>query len=69
MNEAMDAGAHDVIMMDVNGSISEGIYCNVWVAKDGCLYTPAGHMLKGITRQTVFEMAESYYRWRHTTYC
>jgi branched-chain amino acid aminotransferase len=59
ISEALDAGAHDVIMMDTNGNISEGIYCNVWAAKEGCLYTPAGHMLRGITRQTVFEMAEN----------
>ena len=60
MCEALDFGAHDVIMLDIDGNVSEGIYCNVWTAKDGSLYTPAGHMLQGITRQTVFQMAESF---------
>ena len=59
MSEALDAGADDVVMLDVNGSVSEGIYCNIWTAKDGSLFTPAGHLLRGITRDTIFEMAES----------
>jgi branched-chain amino acid aminotransferase len=59
MSEALDAGVHDVIMLDLDGYVSEGIYCNVWIALGGRLYTPAGDMLRGITRETVFEMAES----------
>jgi len=59
ITEVLDAGADDVIMLDVHGNVSEGIYCNVWIVKDGCLFTPVGHLLHGITRDTVLEIAES----------
>jgi len=57
--DARDAGADDVIMLDIYGNVSEGTYTNVWIAKDGSIFTPPGELLHGITRDTVFEMAQS----------
>ena len=30
---------------------------NIWIIKDGKLYTPKGNLLEGITRKSVFEIA------------
>ena len=58
MCEARDAGADDVVMLDIYGHISEGIYCNIWAVKNNVLVAPQGDYLQGITRETVFEVAE-----------
>lgn len=56
--EAIDSGADDAIMLDMEGYITEGRGANVFAASDGTLYTPSEGMLLGITRETVFEIAE-----------
>ncbi|MFC1938709.1 aminotransferase class IV [Chloroflexota bacterium] len=56
--ETKAAGADDTILLDIYGNVSEGTYANVWIAKDGSLYTPGpGGLLHGITRATIFEIA------------
>ncbi len=55
--EAMDAGADDVLLLDLDGYVSECRAANVFALLQGRLCTPAEGILLGITRQTVFEMA------------
>ncbi|ESZ04195.1 branched-chain amino acid transferase [Mesorhizobium sp. L2C085B000] len=54
--EAYDAGAETALIVDTNGHIAEGPGFNVFVVKDGSLWTPAFGVLPGITRRTVFDL-------------
>ncbi|MDA8218967.1 MAG: aminotransferase class IV [Dehalococcoidales bacterium] len=56
--EAIDAGDDEVVMLDMEGYVSEGRGSNVFAVKRGAIYTPREHVLQGITRETIFEMAE-----------
>ena len=59
LHEALDKGADEAIMMDMNGFISEGSGENVFIVKDEVIYTPTiDHCLNGITRQSVIQMAK-----------
>jgi branched-chain amino acid aminotransferase len=55
--EAIDAGADDAILLDLDGYVTEGRGANVFIVRDDRLYTPPEGMLEGITRETVFELA------------
>jgi branched-chain amino acid aminotransferase len=55
--DALDAGADDAVMLDLDGYVTEGRGANVFIARDGRLYTPPEGLLEGITRETVFELA------------
>ena len=55
--EALDAGADDAILLDLDGYVTEGRGANVFIVRDGRLYTPPEGLLEGITRETVFELA------------
>ena len=47
------------ILLDGNGSLTEGIGSNIFTVKDGQLSTPRGRfVLGGISRETVIELAE-----------
>lgn len=56
--EAIDSGADDAIMLDADGYVTEGRGANVFAVTGGTLYTPSEGMLLGITRETVFEIAD-----------
>lgn len=59
LHEALDNGADEAIMLDKNGYISEGSGENIFVVKDGNIYTPTtNHCLNGITRQSVIRIAK-----------
>ena len=59
LHEALDKGADEAIMMDMNGFISEGSGENVFIIKDEVVFTPTiDHCLNGITRQSVIQMAK-----------
>lgn len=59
LHEALDKGADEAIMMDMNGFISEGSGENVFIVKDEVVLTPTiDHCLNGITRQSVIQMAK-----------
>jgi branched-chain amino acid aminotransferase len=46
------------ILLDIDGNIAENKSSNVFLVKDGALYTPlTDSVLAGITRETVFELA------------
>ena len=56
--EAYDRGGYTVVLPDAEGNITEGPGFNVFVYYRGSLLTPAHGVLKGITRQTVIDLAE-----------
>ena len=57
--EAMNAGADEAIMLDIDGFVNEAPGYNVFAYRDGALFTPlAENILLGVTRDTVFEIAE-----------
>lgn len=52
--EANVAGADDALMLDNNGFVSETNACNIFMIKNGTVFTPhADACLPGITRKTV----------------
>lgn len=56
--EAKKLGYDEALLLDMNGNVAEGPGANIFFEKEGVLYTPPkGHILPGITRQVVMEMA------------
>lgn len=57
--EAKQKGFDEGLQLDMNGNIAEGPGENIFMEWNGKLYTPPlGHILPGITRQTVMEIAK-----------
>jgi len=58
--EALDDGYDEALLLDSSGFVSEGAGENVFVVKDGVIYTPdlSAGALNGITRNTVFHIAK-----------
>ena len=56
--EAAGRGFNNCLMLDMLGNVAEFGNANVFMAKDGVVYTPApnGTFLNGITRQRVIEL-------------
>jgi branched-chain amino acid aminotransferase len=56
--EATDDGYDEALLLDTSGFVSEGSGENVFIIKDGVVYTPdlSAGALKGITRDTVFHI-------------
>lgn len=55
--EAKDLGYDEALLLDINGFVAEGPGANIFIEKDGVLYTPQlGSILPGITRATVIEI-------------
>lgn len=59
--EALAAGAQEGVMLNTNGLVAECTGDNVFIVKDGHLFTPpvSAGMLNGITRRVVIELAKS----------
>ncbi|KGE04506.1 aminotransferase class IV [Pseudohaliea rubra] len=55
--EALEAGYDDALWLDHSGHVSESAASNLFIVKKGVLYTPAAGILRGITRDTVLELA------------
>ncbi len=56
-HEAKDNGFDEALLLDVNDNVAEAPGANVFLEKDGKLFTPpTGNILPGITRETVFEI-------------
>lgn len=56
--EAKQQGFDEALLTDQHGFVAEGPGANFFYEKDGKLFTPpAGNILPGITRATVFELA------------
>jgi branched-chain amino acid aminotransferase len=57
-NEASVAGYDEALLLDSEGYVSEGTGENIFIARDGIIYTPdLTSCLDGITRNTIFELA------------
>ena len=57
--EALNAGADEAILLDIQGFVNEAPGYNVFVVRQGKIYTPpANNILVGVTRETIFEIAE-----------
>lgn len=55
--EAKDLGYDEALLLDMMGFVAEGPGANIFIEKDGVLYTPQlGSILPGITRATVIEI-------------
>ena len=59
--EAKQNGYNESILLDSTGMVSEGAGENIFMVKDGSLYTPplSSSILDGITRDAVIKIAES----------
>src|SRR5690606_32490292 len=58
-SEAKVRGYDEALMLDMNGNVAEAPGANFFFEKDGVLYTPPlGHILPGITRQTVINICK-----------
>ncbi|MBO3799655.1 MAG: branched-chain amino acid transaminase [Candidatus Brockarchaeota archaeon] len=57
--EAKMAGYDEAVMLDSRGMVSEGSGENIFMVRDGVIYTPstASGILEGITRDSVFHIA------------
>ena len=56
-NEAKKNGYDEALLLDMNGNVAECSGANIFMQKDGKLYTPPrGHIMAGITRSTVIEL-------------
>ena len=58
--EATDEGYDEALLLDASGFVSEGAGENIFVIKNGVIYTPdlSAGALNGITRNTVFHIAK-----------
>jgi branched-chain amino acid aminotransferase len=58
MFEAEDKGAHNPILLDLDGNVTEGPGFNVFAVNAGKVATPDRGILEGITRGAVMELCE-----------
>jgi branched-chain amino acid aminotransferase len=58
--EALADGYAEGIALDMNGYVAEGSGENIFLVRDGVIYTPmtAQSILPGITRRAVIELAK-----------
>ena len=58
--EAVDDGYDEALLLDASGFVSEGAGENIFVIKNGVVYTPdlSAGALNGITRNTVFAICQ-----------
>ncbi|MDR3324084.1 MAG: branched-chain amino acid transaminase [Zoogloeaceae bacterium] len=57
-NEATNAGYDEALLLDAQGYVAEGSGENVFIVRDGTLYTPElTACLEGITRATILQLA------------
>ncbi len=58
LQEALRDGYDEALLLDPEGYVAEGSGENIFVIKDGVIYTPeATSALNGITRKTIFALA------------
>lgn len=66
--EALMQGADWSVLTDEAGNLTESPGSNIFLIKDGVIKTPAAGCLEGITRQTVFDLADELgIPWEATT--
>ena len=60
LNEAMASGYDEAMLLDVDGFVAEGSGENIFIVRDGILYTPdLTSALEGITRATIITLAQA----------
>jgi len=58
LNEALQSGYDEAMLLDDHGFVAEGSGENIFIVRDGVLYTPdTSSALEGITRDTLMELA------------
>jgi branched-chain amino acid aminotransferase len=58
LNEALGCGYDEAMLLDVDGFVAEGSGENIFIVRDGVLYTPdLTSALEGITRDTIIRLA------------
>ena len=58
LREALDAGCEEALLLDNEGYVAEGSGENVFLVRDGTMYTPElTSCLEGITRDSIFRIA------------
>lgn len=61
LQEALSGGAEEALLLDPEGYVAEGSGENVFIVRDGVIYTPdVTSCLDGITRKTVIQLAEEH---------
>ncbi len=61
LKEALDSGCEEALLLDNEGYVAEGSGENIFIIKDGVIYTPElTSCLAGITRNTIFQLAEEF---------
>ncbi len=59
LHEAIESGCDEAILLDAQGYVAEGSGENIFMIRDGVIYTPMlTSCLNGITRKTMFEFAK-----------
>jgi len=59
LQEAMTDGYDEALLLDVDGFVAEGSGENIFIIRDGIIYTPdLTSALNGITRNTIMTLAE-----------
>jgi len=59
LQEALNDGYDEALLLDVNGYVMEGSGENIFIVRDGIIYTPdLTSALDGITRRTVMSLAD-----------
>ncbi|MDX1813011.1 MAG: branched-chain amino acid transaminase, partial [Gammaproteobacteria bacterium] len=59
LKEALDCGYDEALLLDNEGYVAEGSGENIFVVRDGVIYTPdLTSALDGITRSTIIQLAE-----------
>jgi branched-chain amino acid aminotransferase len=61
--EALDDGYDEALLLDASGFVSEGAGENIFVVKDGVIYTPdlSAGALNGITRDEIYIADEAFF--------
>jgi branched-chain amino acid aminotransferase len=58
LREALSAGCDEALLLDTEGYVSEGSGENIFIVRDGVMYTPdLTSALDGITRATIIQLA------------
>ena len=60
LQEALASGADEAILLDAEGYVAEGSGENIFIVRDGVIYTPENNCLDGITRKTIFSLAKEH---------
>ena len=59
LQDALSAGYDEALLLDVDGYVAEGSGENIFIARNGILYTPdLTSELEGITRDTIIHFAD-----------